>query len=121
MISEAIQETLEDIITNTYIAIGDEDIDLPFCVHTEREVPVRLKEGVVGYEYEAEIVIVDDSPDDVEDLKQSIISAIEALTGTTVESTSISSAEYLGDEPMFDQEAHEYATVLRFNIETNNR
>ena len=120
MLSTALQSTLAGIITNTFFAIGDEKIAVPFCVHSERQNPVRLKSGVVGYEYEVEIAVIDDSPDDVESLKQQIITAIEALSGTTASSTTIEAAEYLGDDPGFDQESKLYISILRFIIQTSN-
>jgi len=120
MISAAIQTTLEGIITDTFIAIGDEDIQVPFCVHQERETPIRLKEGIAGYAYDCDVAIVDDSPDDVNTYKGSIISALEALAGTTVESTVINTVSYEGDDPDFDQESRLYTNILRFYIETAN-
>ena len=121
MISAAIQSTLTGIITNTYIAIGDEEILTPYCVHQERETPLKLKEGLIGYEYECEIAVIDDSPDSVETYKQSIITALEALAGTTVSGTNILMVDYLGDDPGFDQEDKMYTTIMRFLIETSNR
>ncbi len=120
MISAALQTTLAGIITNTFFAIGDEDIQVPFCVHREDETPMRLKEGIAGYAYDCEIAIVDDSPDDIDTYKGSIISALEALAGTTVESTVINTVSYEGDAPDFDQESKLYINILRFYIETDN-
>jgi hypothetical protein len=120
MISAALQTTLMGIIPNTFIAIGDEEIAAPFCVHSERQSPVRLKRGVAGYEYECEIAVIDDSPDDVEAYKQSIRTAIEALEGTTASSTSIELVDYLGDDPGFDQESKLYINILRFIIQSSN-
>lgn len=120
MLSAAIQSTLLGVITNTFFAIGDEEIQAPFCVHTERQAPVRLKSGIAGYEYDCEIAIVDDSPDDIETKKTSVRSALEALEGTTVQSTSIEVVEYLGDDPGFDQESKLYISILRFTIQTSN-
>lgn len=120
MLSAAIQTTLAGIIENTLISIGDEEIAAPFCVHSERQNPARLKSGVAGYEYECEIAVVDDSPDDIETYKQSIRTALEALEGTTTSSTSIELVEYQGDDPGFDQESKLYISILRFLIQTSN-
>jgi hypothetical protein len=79
MLSAALQTTLAGIITNTFFAIGDEDIAAPFCVHSERQTPVLLKSGVAGYEYDCEVAVIDSSPDNVETKKKLIITAIEAL------------------------------------------
>ncbi len=121
MISAAIQAKLAAIIPRTYLAIGDEDIEAPFCTHTETERELLLKEGNDGYEYDCAIAIIDDSPDDVETLKQSVITAIEALAGTTTNSTKIDSVAYQGDDPGFDEESKLYITILSFLIETSNR
>jgi hypothetical protein len=121
MISAALQTTLAAIIPNTFIAIGDEEIQTPFCVHKERENPQSLKEGISGYEYACEIAIIDDTPDAVETYKQSIISALNALAGTTVSSTQIDMVDYQGDDPDFDIESKLYTTILSFLIETRNR
>ncbi len=120
MLSAALQTALVGIITNTFIAIGDEDIEAPFCVHSEKQTPVRLKSGVAGYEYECEIAVVDSTPDSIETYKASIRSALEGLEGTTSQGTAIEVVEYLGDDPGFDQESKLYISILRFLIQTSN-
>jgi hypothetical protein len=120
MLSAAVQSTLAGIITNTFFAIGDEEIQVPYCVHRELQRPERMKSGVSGYEYDVEIAVIDSSPDAVETSKQSIRTALEALEGTTKESTAIDFVEYLGDEPDHDEESNLYTNVLRFIITTSN-
>ena len=121
MISTGIQTTIKNIIPNTYFVMGDEEIRVPYCVHKEMETEQRGKAGVLGYQYDCEVLIIDDSPDDIETNKESIISALEALGGTTVSSTSVMSVQYEGDEPGFDVESRLYTNFLRFTIITNNR
>ena len=120
MLSAAIQSTLATIITNTFFAIGDEDIQAPFCVHSETQRPQRLKSVVAGYEYYVEIAVIDTTPDNVETKKTSVRSALEALEGTTTSNTSIESVEYISDDPGFDEESKLYMTVMTFIISTNN-
>jgi len=120
MLSAAVQSTLVNIITNTFFAIGDEEIQTPWCVHSEIQTPERLKKGVVGYSYDVEIAIVDNSPDDIETLKNQVRTAIEALEGTTTQGTGIEIVEYLNDAPDFDQESKLYVNILRFVIQTSN-
>lgn len=120
MLSTAIQTALAKIMTNTFFAIGDEEVQAPFCVHSERQRPQRLKSGVTGYEYDVEIAIIDTSPDNVEAKKTSVRTALEALEGTTSESTSIELVEYIDDDPGFDQESKLYMTVITFIISTSN-
>lgn len=120
MIGEKIQTALEAVIPNTYVAIADEGVETPFCIHSERQVPIRLKEGVIGYTYECEVMIIDDSPDNVETLKKSVISALEALEGSSDDDYKITSVDYTGDEPGFDKESKLFSTILLFNIDVFN-
>lgn len=121
MISTAIQSVLVGIIPNTYLAMGDENIVVPYCVHKERGTPQYLKAGISGYSYECEIVIIDDLPEAIETLSVSIKTALEALVGTTSSNTKIESVVFEGDEPDYDTESKLYLTVMRFTIETSNR
>jgi hypothetical protein len=121
MISSILQSTLSGIITNTFFAIGDQEIVVPFCVHKEQESPLRLKEGIIGYEYQCEVAIIDDTPDAIETYKESIIAAFEALIGTTVSGTRIDQVDYITDSPDFDTDSKLYTNILTFVIETRNR
>lgn len=121
MISTALQSTIAAIIPNTYFAMGDEAIITPYCVHKESGVPEYLKVGIVGYNYNGEIVIIDDTPEKVETLVQSVKNAILALDGTTVSSTSFKGITWEGDDPDYDPESKMYINILRFTILTLNR
>ena len=121
MISDAIQSTVEAVIPNTFQSIGDEDITVPYCIHEENDTPEYLKEGLSGYAWSVEIGIVHNTPDDAETLAVSVISAVEALAGTTTNGTDIETVEYQGCEPGFDQATREYLKLLRFIINTKNR
>jgi len=121
MISEALQTTLAGIIPNTFYVMGDEKIPAPYCVHREVSTPFRQKAGLSHYEWTVEIVIIDDSPDTLETYVNSIITAVEALAGTTVSGTIITSVYFEGNEPDFDTEDKLYTNILRFTIETSNR
>jgi hypothetical protein len=122
MISEAIQATVAAIITNTYAIIGDEEITAPFCVHTETELaPTLLKEGILNYNYTVEVLIIDELPDSITTAANSVRAAIEALAGTTVNSTTFDQVNYEGDSPGFDQESRLYGNNLTFTIETKTR
>jgi hypothetical protein len=122
MIGEAIQVTVEAIISNTFAIVGDEEIITPYCVHTETEIePTYLKEGILNYNYSAEVLIIDVTPDSVNTKVALVRAAIEALAGTTVNSTAIEQVIYEGDDPGFDQESRLYANNIRFSIETKTR
>lgn len=121
MISAAIQSTLIAIIPNTFMAMGDEEIVTPYCVHKESSVSEYLKEGLSGYSYTCEVLIIDEFPEAVETLAMSVIPALEAQAGTTVNDTSIDAVTFDGDDPDFDIESKLYINVLKFTIETSNR
>lgn len=120
MLSEAIQSTLQGVITNTSFAMEDEEILVPFCVHREVQRPDREKKGVAGYEYDVEILIIDNTPEAVASKKASIRTALEALEGTTVSSTSIELVDYKNDDPAYDEASRLHTTVLFFIITTSN-
>jgi hypothetical protein len=121
MISTAIQTTVANIITNTYMSMGDEGIITPYCVHKEVGTPEYLKAGITGYSYNCEIAIIDDTPDKVETLVQSVKNAIVALKGTTVSSTTFDSVIWESDEPDFDIDSNMYVNIITFTILTANR
>jgi len=121
MISAALQSTLVAIIPNTFLAMGDEEISAPYCVHKEIATPEYLKNGIAGYSYDCSIAIIDDLPEDVEALVQSVKNSVLALAGTTLSSTSFESVIWEGDEPDFDTESKLYVNILKFTIETSNR
>jgi hypothetical protein len=121
MISTAIQNTIAAIIPNTYLAMGDEGIVTPYCVHKESGTPEYLKAGISGYSYLCEIAIIDDSPEALEVLVQAVKNAIMALDGTTASSTTFAGITWDGDEPDFDSESKMYINVLKFTIGTVNR
>lgn len=121
MITDAIQEALEAIIPNTFTTIGDEEIETPFCIHEERDEPLYLKTGIVAYTWGVEVAIIDDSPDECEELAASGVAAITALAHTTSHETEIGAVTYLGADPGFDQQTKEYIRILNFSIITSNR
>lgn len=121
MISDAIQAAVQAVIPNTYQTIGDEDISLPYCIHEEADAPEYLKEGLIGYSWLIEIAIVHSTSDAAEALAVQVIAAVNALAGTTNDTTVIDTVEYQGGEPGFDPATREYLKMLRFNINTKNR
>lgn len=121
MITAAVQSTLEAIIPNTFDAMGDEQISTPFCVHKEAGTPEYVKEGICGYSYDCEVMIVDDTADKVETLVQSAKNALLALTGTTTSGTVIELVVWDSDDPDFDVDNKMYYNILKFTIQTLNR
>jgi hypothetical protein len=121
MISAAIQSTISAIIPNTFMAMGDEEILTPYCVHKETGTPEYVKAGISGYSYICEVAIIDDTPDKVEALVQSVKDAIIALAGSSKESTKFDSVIWDNDEPDFDIQDKMYTNIIRFTIETSNR
>jgi len=121
MISQAVQKAIQAVIPNTYFAMGDEEIITPYCVHKESGTPEYMKEGLLGYSYATEVIIIDDLPEKVEALGRSVITALAALQGTTSMGTKIEAVTFDGDDPDYDSESRLYVTLLRFTIATNNR
>ena len=121
MISTGIQTTLTAIIANTYLALGDENIAAPFCIHKENGKPIYLKAGLCGYEYAVEILVDALTPEVVETKVQAIKTAIEALAGTTLSSTVYESVTFESEEPDYDTESKMYTNILSFTINTANR
>jgi len=121
MIGEAIQSAVAAIIPNTFQSVGDEGIKTPFCVHEETDEPIYLKEGISGYNWTCEIAIIHSTPDGAEALAVRVISAVQALAGTTASETYFVSVLFEGSDPGFDQATREYMRLLRFSIETTNR
>lgn len=121
MIAEAIQATLEAIIPNTFSSIADEETEIPFCVHTEKDTPEYLKEGISGYTWNCEIALVHSTPDLVESLAMLIKTAMEALAGTTNHTTIIETVSYEGGDQGFDETSRSYLKTLEFIINTKNR
>lgn len=121
MISTAIQITLQAIIPNTFLEMGDEKISLPFCTHREKGETEYVKTGIIGYDYECTVLIVDSTPESVEAYAAQIINALTGLTGTTTGGTIIDLVVFEGDNPEFDEESKNYYNILTFGIKTTNR
>jgi hypothetical protein len=131
MIGEAIQAALVPVITNTFAEIMSEEAAAPYCLHTEKETPLKLKEGLCGYSYSVEVFVADSTTDSVKALSISIVTALEALEGTTYPdqedleqgetATIIDEVIYEGDDPGFDPESRLHGNLLTFTIETLNR
>ena len=121
MISDAIQQTLSAIIPNTYMSMGDEKIITPYATHKETGVPNYGKSGIMSYTYQVEVLIIDDTPDKVEQLLQSCKNSLLALEGTTVAGTGIEMVIWESDDPDFDIESQMYISVSTFTIDTSNR
>lgn len=120
MIIEAIQATLSPVLT-TYSRVAPQEVETPFCVHDADSVPVRTKNGIVGYVYTVRVLLVCASTADIITYTDSIKSALEAIAGTTVSNTAIEAV-------YFDDDNIEYNTVygwhennITFTIETKNR
>jgi hypothetical protein len=121
MITSAIQGKLAAIIANTYTLVGDEEIVTPYCVHRENGTPIYLKEGMIGYNYDCEVAVIADLPDEIETYAAQIITGMESLAGTITSGTTVNTVTFTGDEPDFDYEDRLYTNILRFIIETTNR
>ena len=121
MISEAIQTKVAGVVTNTFIHIAPETAVAPFAVHSEAGVPLRTKEGIEGYEYDVNVIIVTASASQRETYAAQVIAAIEALSGTTTNSTAVDEARYISDNPAFDEELELYGTNMFFKVITSNR
>jgi hypothetical protein len=121
MINDAIQAVVSAVIPNTFQSIGDEKIPVPYCIHESTDNPEYLKEGLSGYEWTTEIGIIHSTADAAESLAVNVIAAMEALGGTTRNSTIIETVQYMGSEPGFNEQTREYLKLLRFIINTKNR
>lgn len=121
MIGEAIQAAIAAIIPNTFATVADEGVIAPFCIHTERDTPEYLKEGISGFMWDCEIAVVNKTPDLVETNAMQIKTALEALEGTTSNSTVIESVSFEGSDQGFDETSRLYMKVIQFIINTKNR
>jgi hypothetical protein len=131
MIGDTIQAALQKIIPNSFAEVMEEEEIVPYCLHTEKETPDYLKEGIEGYTYTSEVFIVDRLPDNVKNLSISVITALVALSNTTFPETEdideneiatvIDNVSYDGDEPGFDPETRLFGNMLTFTIETKTR
>jgi hypothetical protein len=121
MITEAVQEKLAVVLAKCYADVAPESATAPFIVHIEKGEPIRSKNGLEGYTWDVEVVLITLTPATRETYTASIISAIEGMTGTTVKSTNVDEAFYVSDTPMFDEETGLYGTNILFNVITKNR
>jgi hypothetical protein len=121
MIGEAIQAALAVIIPNTFSSVADENTEAPFCVHTEKDTPEYLKEGISGYTWNCEIALINKTPDLVETNTMAIKTALESLQGTTSHGTVIETVSYEGSDQGFDESSRLYMKIIQFIINTKNR
>jgi hypothetical protein len=120
MITEAVQGKLDAIITS-YAHIAPEDVTAPFCVHIEKGVPIRTKKGIEGFTWDIEVVLIALDPASRETYTQSIIAALESMSGNTINNTIVDEATYVSDTPLFDEETLLYGTNILFNVISSNR
>lgn len=121
MITEAVQSKLAAILLESYSHVAPEDASAPFVVHMESAEPIRTKEGVVGYIWDVNVILVALDPATREAYTMQIVSSIEAMCGTTVLGTNITEANYVSDTPMFDEETGLYGINILFSVISSNR
>lgn len=120
MIINAIIALLKTII-NCYTDVADIASTVPFAVLRVDPKPIRTKDGVVGYEQRAEILIVDDNLERLNMNTIAIIAAISSMEGT-IAGCKINDT-YFEDETgfAFDDEAGIWKNTVNFLFDTDNR
>jgi hypothetical protein len=90
-------------------------------VHIEKGEPIRSKNGLEGYSWDVEVILITLNPATRATYTASIITAIEAMSATTVKSTKVDEAFYVSETPLFDEETGLYGTNILFNVISSNR
>lgn len=118
MINATIQAVLQQIC-NSFSPVINSDVlpATPFCVHDEKiNTPLRTKEGIYGYEYDLTVVVVGDTDSQADPIVESIVEAIEMLTGNGIDQATFESSTGLE----YDSENLKFHNQLSFKVVTFN-
>lgn len=119
MIQEAIMSKCSSVM-KTYPLIGDIEATVPFCCYACEQRPVFEKRGIAWYETVVNISVVDAVFKDCLTKSATIIGNIEALAGTTQNSTVVKMVMLTKEAQRYD-EAGAYVNEIQFRIVSDNK
>lgn len=121
MLLDALYSTINPIVQASPV-IAEFDAEVPVCVYQAESTPIRIKDGIIGYDHNVSIALIDDDLDRINTNTVAIIAAILAMNGNTIESTTITDALLTTENGViFDKQTNTYQNSFEFSIETNNR
>ena len=121
MILDALYSTLNQIV-KAFPLIGDEiEATVPFLVFSVVPSPVRTKDGIIGYQQQVTISLVDVDSDNLDANVIAVKEAIEAMSGT-VGGTEIEDV-MLSDESgaYYNDKTNTLQYDLEYRFDTENR
>lgn len=119
MILEALHTKINAVI-NAYAQIGDIDAEMPFAVYSADQTPVRSKYGIEAYEYTIRISVVSDKLNECMAKSGLIKAAVEALKGTTQNSTAFDFVMKENETQRFDVSTNRYINDITYRAITQN-
>ncbi|MFP4365524.1 MAG: hypothetical protein ACLFQA_00385 [Bacteroidales bacterium] len=116
-IEKAIHATINPII-DAHLLIGDIEASDNFAVYAVRRNPRRTKEGVIGYQGEILISVLNRVEDTVRTKSNEIITALEDLEGTTKEEIRFTIMQHQSYSTDYSQDDDMYFSEIVFNYTT---
>ena len=118
-IEKAIHSVIDPIV-DTHLLIGDVDASDNFAVFAVRRNPRRTKEGVIGYQGEILISVLNSIENNVRTKSNLVITAMEALAGTTTEGINFTVMQEQTYSTDFSDADNIYFSEIVFNYTTKN-
>lgn len=118
MISASIQSILQQIC-DSYGPVVNSDVlpATPFCVHEEKiGNTLRTKEGIYGFEYNVNVLVVGDSDTQIDPVVEQIVESLEMLSNSAIDESIFEGSSGL----QYDLENKKFHNQLNFKVLTNN-
>jgi hypothetical protein len=119
MILEALNSAISGVC-NTYPMVGDIEATTPFAVYNVMQNVLRDKSGIVGYQYDVSISVVDPDIDTCMTKSSGIKVAVDALEDTTVQDTTFDIVHFRSEAQRYDAVAFNYINDMEYSITTQN-
>lgn len=114
--------TVINPITPASPVIGDEDYPVPCAIYQAETTPIRIKDGITGFEHKVSIALVDTDLDRMNTNSEEIIAAVTGMAGQTIELTKINTVMLTFENGViFDRETGTYQNAFEFDIDADNR
>ena len=114
--------TVINPITPASPVIGDEDYPVPCAIYQAEATPIRIKDGIIGFDHKVSVALIDTDLDRMNTNSEAIITAVTGIAGQTIENTKINTVDHTFENGViFDRETGTYQNSFEFDIDADTR